>query len=193
MNEKSKLVINPLKEMFVKSGKRILSNKMKKMDASDALPGFPVLTEEYLRSLTFGIYQLKQAKSYSREDINEKGGYEIYVSQTSPDIIQVKIQSRHVSSKMYYLWIQYDGKDKEDPIKYWYCQCKSGARMVGSCAHVASSAYKDMKMMLVVKLYPIIFWTARRLLLRIFHLLVMNMIPLHIRLYCIFFLFQTLN
>ena len=43
--EKSKLVINPLKEMFVKSGKRILSNKMKKMDGSDALPGFPVLTE----------------------------------------------------------------------------------------------------------------------------------------------------
>ena len=40
------------------------------MDASEpALPGFPVLTEEYLRSLTFGIYQLKQAKSYSREHI----------------------------------------------------------------------------------------------------------------------------
>ena len=110
------------------------------MDASDALPGFPVLTEEYLRSLTFGIYQLKQAKSYSREHTLEKGGYEKYVSQTSPDIIQGKIQSRHVSSKMHYLWIQYDGNDKEDPtcIKYWYCQCKSGARMVGSCAHVAS-------------------------------------------------------
>ena len=30
MLEKSKLVINPLKEMFAKSGKRILSNKMKK-------------------------------------------------------------------------------------------------------------------------------------------------------------------
>ena len=30
MLEKSKLVINPLKEMFVKSGKRIVSNKMKK-------------------------------------------------------------------------------------------------------------------------------------------------------------------
>ena len=53
-----------------------------------------------------------------------------------------------------------------------------------------SSAYNDMKMMLVVKLYPIIFWTARRLLLRIFHLLVMNMIPLRIRLYCIFFYFK---
>ena len=51
-----------------------------------------------------------------------------------------------------------------------------------------SSAYNDMKMMLVVKLYPIIFWTARRLLLRIFHLLVMNMIPLRIRLHCIFFI-----
>ena len=81
------------------------------MDESDALPGFPVLTEEYLRLLTFGIYQLKQAKSYWREHINEDWGYEIYVSQSSPDIIQGKIQSRHVSSKMYYLWIQYDRKD----------------------------------------------------------------------------------
>ena len=31
---------------------------MKKVDASEALPGFPVLTEEYLHLLTFGIYQL---------------------------------------------------------------------------------------------------------------------------------------
>ena len=54
------------------------SNKMKKkMDASDALQGFPVLTEEYLLSLTFDIYQLKQAKSYSREHINEEGGRNI--------------------------------------------------------------------------------------------------------------------
>ena len=59
------------------------------MDARGALPGFPVITEEYLRSLKFGIYQLKQA---TREHINEEGGYEIYVSQTSPDIIQGKIQ-----------------------------------------------------------------------------------------------------
>ena len=93
---------------------------------------------------------------------------------------------------MYYLWIQYDGKDKEDPIKYWYCQCKSGARMVGSCSHVACLLWfigeqrheNDVSSQIILD---------NILLLRIFHLLVMNMIPLRIRLYCIFFLFQALN
>ena len=55
-----------------------------------------------------------------------------------PNIIQGKIQSIHVSSKSYYLWIQFDTEDENEPIKFWYCQCKSGARLVGSCAHVAS-------------------------------------------------------
>ena len=40
------------------------------MVASDVL-------QEYLLSLTFDIYQLKQAKSYSREHINEEGGRNI--------------------------------------------------------------------------------------------------------------------
>lgn len=55
-----------------------------------------------------------------------------------PNIIQGKIQSRHVSSKSYYLWVQFDSKDELDPIKIWYCQCKAGVSLVGNCAHVAS-------------------------------------------------------
>ena len=96
------------------------------MDASDAVPDFPILSESSLRSLTFGVYQVKD------------GGYDIFVGKTMPNIIQGKIQSRHVSSKSYYLWIQFDTEDEDDPIKFWYCQCKSGARLVGSCAPVAS-------------------------------------------------------
>ncbi|XP_062613816.1 uncharacterized protein LOC134275563 [Saccostrea cucullata] len=139
MLEKSKITTNPLKDLFINSsGKRILSNKMSKIDAADAVPDFPKLSENYLRSLTFGIYQIKQASSYSREHLDEEGGYEIFVTKTMSNILQAKIQSRHVSSKSYYLWIQFDASDEEDPIKYWYCQCKSGARLVGSCAHVAS-------------------------------------------------------
>ena len=165
------------------------------MDASDALPGFTVLAEEYLRSLTFGIYQLKQAKSYSREHINEKGGYEIYVSQTSPYII-FKVKYNHDMFRLKCIIFGYSTMEKTRKIlssigtanasrgRVWW--------VVALMLHLffGSSAYNDMKMMLVVKLYPIIFWTARRLLLRIFHLLVMNMIPLRIRLYCIFFYFK---
>lgn len=49
-----------------------------------------------------------------------------------------KIKLRHVSSKSSNLCVQFEASYKEDPIKYWYCQCKSSARLVGSFAHVAS-------------------------------------------------------
>ena len=41
------------------------------------LDNFPELTEGELRDLTMRIYQLKQAKSYTDEHIDEKGSYEI--------------------------------------------------------------------------------------------------------------------
>jgi hypothetical protein len=51
MLQKSKMIENPLKEMFVNSsGKRNTSIKLIKMDATDAVPNFPVLSEDYLRS-----------------------------------------------------------------------------------------------------------------------------------------------
>jgi hypothetical protein len=36
---------------------------------------FPSLTEEYVRSLTFGTYQIKQAKPYTREHLDDEGKY----------------------------------------------------------------------------------------------------------------------
>ena len=139
MMQKSKITVSPLKELFINSsGKRNLSIKLQKMDASNAVPDFPILSESYLRSLTFGVYQVKETFSYACEHLDEDGGYDIFVGKTMPNIIQGKLQFRHVSSKSYYLWIQFHTEDEDDPIKFWYCQCKSGARLVGSCAHVAS-------------------------------------------------------
>ena len=34
--------------------------------------------------------------------------------------------------------VKFDKTNKTDPIRSWYCTCKSGARVVGCCAHVAS-------------------------------------------------------
>ena len=45
-----------------------------------------------------------------------------------------KLQSRHVSSKSYLLWILYDDCN----VISWYCKCRTGSRVVGMCAHVAS-------------------------------------------------------
>lgn len=61
-----------------------------------------------------------------------------FLGKTMPKSIQGKIQFRHVSSKSYYMWVQFDSEDELDPMKFWYFQCKSRACLVGSCAHVAS-------------------------------------------------------
>lgn len=127
--------------MFINySGKQILSKKLKKIDASDVVPDFPVLSEDYLWSFTFGVYQGKHVFSYMLEHLDEDGGYDIFVGKTTPNIIQGKKQSRHESSKSYYLWVQFDSKDELDPINSgtMYYKCKSRACLVGSCAHVAS-------------------------------------------------------
>ncbi len=46
-------------------------------------------------------------------------------------IIRARIKSRHSGSVQYWTWIQFDDRD----IKAWYCSCRSGARVVGCCAH----------------------------------------------------------
>ncbi|XP_033730151.1 uncharacterized protein LOC117319467 [Pecten maximus] len=104
-----------------------------KIDESASL-NFPVLTEEDLRNLTLGVYQIKLARGYTKEHLNDTGGYEVFVCKVESNIISAKIQSRHVSSKVHQLWIMFD----ECTVQGWYCKCRTGARTVGSCAHVAS-------------------------------------------------------
>ena len=94
---------------------------------------FPKLSESDLRELTFGVYQIKQAKSYTDEHLKD-GQYTISVQQNCPEIVYGLIQSRHVSKKKYHVWIKYH----ESGIVSWYCKCKAGARVIGCCAHIAS-------------------------------------------------------
>lgn len=103
------------------------------MNAIDTLD-FPHLSEEELLNLTVGVYQLKLAKSYTAEHRNDDGDYSIMVNHDIPDVLRVRIQSRHTSSKQYLLWIEHSS----GAVTGWYCQCRAGARVVGVCAHVAS-------------------------------------------------------
>lgn len=103
------------------------------------LQDFPRLTLDDLHKITIGVYQLKQASSYAREHMSDEGNYVLYVYQEESDILRVKLQSRHTSSKQYQLWIRYE-RDSFDPIRGWYCQCKNGARTLGCCAHCIASA-----------------------------------------------------
>lgn len=112
---------------------------------------FPVLDIEYLRNLTFGIYQIQLAPSYIQDKLHRENQEELQVEMLrdddmvpEPGFIRVRVYSRFRNVTKHQLWIAYtsndeDEEDNEDePIQGYYCTCKSGARTLGSCAHVAS-------------------------------------------------------
>jgi hypothetical protein len=109
------------------------------IDASSEVVDFPILSLDDLRTLTLGIYQVKQAENYTREHLKDGGSYEVMVCHDFPNLLRVKIQSRHSRNTLHTLWIKYDSeKEDVEAICGWYCTCKWGARMVGCCAHVSS-------------------------------------------------------
>lgn len=109
-------------------------------EASDVKINFPVLSEIFLRDITFGIHQLEQAVNDVNEHVSAQGSYEFSVNQNENilNLIQchVKIQPRHASSKKYNCWIE-KGQTDRSPISGWFCGCKVGARTVWCCAHDA--------------------------------------------------------
>ena len=50
-----------------------------------------------------GIYQLKQAKSYTDDLFDKKGSYEITAHKENDSVLKAQIRSRHTSNKMYIL------------------------------------------------------------------------------------------
>ncbi|XP_021351029.1 uncharacterized protein LOC110454009 isoform X2 [Mizuhopecten yessoensis] len=124
---------NTLQERIDRDGLANRPSKWQRMDTSSEID-FPVMTEEDLRNLTLGVYQLKLARAYTQEHMSESGGYEVSVCKVDANLISAKIQSRHISSKAYQLWVFFD----ECTVQGWYCKCRAGARVVGTCSHVAS-------------------------------------------------------
>ncbi|XP_060085720.1 uncharacterized protein LOC132565127 [Ylistrum balloti] len=124
---------NSLWERIEREGLFNRPSKWQKMETTTDII-FPVLTEEDLRNLTLGVYQLKLARSYTQEHMSETGGYEVSICKVDANLINAKIQSRHFSSKLYQLWVSFDDCN----VQGWYCSCRAGARVVGTCSHVAS-------------------------------------------------------
>ncbi|CAF4308049.1 unnamed protein product [Rotaria magnacalcarata] len=106
-------------------------------EANDAALDFPKMDFNELQELTLGIYQLKQARSYTTEHLNLNGSCTFEVAKESPDLIRSRIQSRLKASTKYDVYVPYNKKS----ISGWYCTCPNGARVVGCCAHVASIIY----------------------------------------------------
>ncbi|CAC5379539.1 unnamed protein product [Mytilus coruscus] len=97
---------------------------------------FPKLTLQQIRDITMGVYQLKQAPRYTESHLSDNN-YMLQTCRDRPNLLRVKLTSRHSSSRVYSLWIEFSG----DEVTGWYCTCKVGARVVGCCAHIASTMW----------------------------------------------------
>ena len=73
---------------------------------SASLTDFSILSEEDLRDVCMGVYQIKQAKSYSAVNFTEEDAMVFYYKE-APDIVRFKIASRHHSNKEYQCFIHY--------------------------------------------------------------------------------------
>ena len=55
----------------------------------EPLPHFPRLTLDELRYITLGVYQLKQAKPYTEEQLSDNGMYSFLVHKQERNILRV--------------------------------------------------------------------------------------------------------
>lgn len=113
---------------------------------------FPRLSENDVFLFALGSYHIKLAKSYCAEHLRN-GVYhiELYretelrdlhlcnILQRNVWLVRVRVQSRHVRSRIYYSYILIDRDSSyRNSIAHWYCTCLTGNRTVGSCAHIIS-------------------------------------------------------
>lgn len=101
---------------------------------------FPRLALEYLRDLTFGIFQIKLAPSYVQDNRQDIGNilFQFDDRINEPGLLRIRIKSRHRNAVKYQLWIHYNVNGEDEPIISYYCTCKSGSRTLGTCSHIAS-------------------------------------------------------
>ncbi|XP_043262240.1 uncharacterized protein LOC122403027 [Colletes gigas] len=110
------------------------------------LHNFPHLTLEYLRDLTIGTFQVRLARSYVQDKMQRDDTEEFQLDSLldEPGLIRVRVFSRFRNATKHQIFIAYnilesDGVDDDtEPILGYYCTCKSGARTLGTCSHVAS-------------------------------------------------------
>ncbi len=108
MLAKSEETRNPLAErMFAPTGPLTLANRSKvnwaPMEAAEDLAGFPTLTLVDIRGITYGPYQIRKARDYAAEHINQNGDFSFQVSKLEEGILRCQVQSRHKNATKYKL------------------------------------------------------------------------------------------
>lgn len=121
--------------------------------AANHLPLFPRLPLEYLYELTIGTYQVHLSPSYIQdstlrvpigdEDEEVDQLFEIDQRTDEPGFTRLRISSRYRNATQYNVWIAFNEEYNQDqhedePILGYYCTCRSGARTLGTCAHITA-------------------------------------------------------
>ncbi|CAF4476634.1 unnamed protein product [Rotaria socialis] len=100
---------------------------------------FPVLDVDFLRDYTCGTYQIKQSEAYAKAHLHEYDNeFELQISPENDQPIRCRLHSRHSNSTRYFICVQNDENDEEEPSKDHYCQWKDGKKTVGCCGHIAT-------------------------------------------------------
>ena len=68
------------------------------------------MSDGYLRSITFGVYQLSEAPHYADQHLSD-GELDIQAH----DYMRGKIQFRHTSARKYFIWIKINQDNLQDP------------------------------------------------------------------------------
>ncbi len=126
-------------EKLISGGQLSLRRKWITLMHMDNNFDFPQLDLDFLRDYTCGTYQIKQSASYAKAHLYEHDNeFELQISPDNDRLIRCRLHSRHSNVTRYFICIEFDKDDNDEPIKDHYCQCKDGKRMVGCCGHVAT-------------------------------------------------------
>lgn len=112
---------------------------------------FPKMSMEDLEKISFGIYQINQAKLYAYDHMQVNGGHfkaytfpeeckqywaNIVRSGSTPALIMLIIKSRFVKAKEHNSFVAFNsGGSGFNEILGYFCMCKNGLRTLG-CSHI---------------------------------------------------------
>ena len=126
-----------LQKLILNGDLSLRKNRKNKPD-TDIDIDFPCLTFDFLRQYTCEIYKIKQSSIYAKAHLYDNDDeFEFQVSSSYDSTLRCRLHSKHSSTTLYHLLIQFDNDDIDGPIKDHYCQCKLGARKLGCYSNIA--------------------------------------------------------
>ncbi|XP_071581765.1 uncharacterized protein [Temnothorax nylanderi] len=110
--------------------------------SSTEILDFPEMTIENLKIFFTGSYQLSQAVSYLSEMLEEDNTLRLSYAKEQHDIIRFEVRSRHINSKVYKSYLQYQPDSVGlNGVRRYCCNCANGNRTIGCCSHIAAIVF----------------------------------------------------